>query len=146
VLWEYVICFIFLRGVMRVCHLFYIFTRCHESMSFVLYFLCGVMRACHLFYIFTQCYESMSFVLYIYAVLWEYVICFIFFMRCYESMSFVLYFSDSASSYNSGKWPTWRTVSSIICSFESSTCFEQLCAHPQEDKCINTTSGIITVY
>jgi len=29
--------------------------------------------------------------------------------------------------------------------FESSTCFEQLCAHPQEDNCINTTSGIITL-
>jgi len=29
--------------------------------------------------------------------------------------------------------------------FKSSTCFEQLCAHPQEDNCINTTSGIITV-
>jgi hypothetical protein len=27
--------------------------------------------------------------------------------------------------------------SSIIRLFESSTCFEQLCAHPQEDKCIN---------
>jgi hypothetical protein len=37
------------------------------------------------------------------------------------------------------KWPTWRTISSIICLFESSTCFEQLCAHPQEDNCINTT-------
>ena len=33
----------------------------------------------------------------------------------------------------------------MICLFESSTCFEQLCAHPQEDNCINTTSGIITV-
>jgi len=29
--------------------------------------------------------------------------------------------------------------------FESSTCFEQPCAHSQEDNCINTTSGIITV-
>ena len=36
-------------------------------------------------------------------------------------------------------------VSSIICLFESSTCFEQLCAHHQEDNCINTTSGIITL-
>jgi hypothetical protein len=26
--------------------------------------------------------------------------------------------------YNSGKWPTWCTVSSIICLFECSTCFE----------------------
>jgi len=33
----------------------------------------------------------------------------------------------------------------MICLFESSTCFEQLCAHPQEDNCINTTSGIITL-
>jgi len=33
----------------------------------------------------------------------------------------------------------------IICLFESSICFEQLCAHLQEDNCINTTSGIITV-
>jgi hypothetical protein len=30
----------------------------------------------------------------------------------------------------------------IICLFESSTCFEQLCAHPQEDNCIATNSGI----
>ena len=27
----------------------------------------------------------------------------------------------------------------------SSTCFEQLYAHPQEDNCMNTTCGIITV-
>jgi len=33
----------------------------------------------------------------------------------------------------------------MICLFESSTCFEQLCAHPQEDNWINTTSGIITL-
>jgi hypothetical protein len=45
----------------------------------------------------------------------------------------------------SGKWPTWRTISSIICLFESSTCFEQLCAYLQEDNCMNTTSGIITL-
>jgi len=32
----------------------------------------------------------------------------------------------------------------MICLFESSTCFEQLCAYPQEDNCINTTSAIIT--
>jgi hypothetical protein len=56
-----------------------------------------------------------------------------------------LYFSARASSYNSGRCPAWRTISSIICLFESSTCFEQLCAHPQEDNCINTTSGIITL-
>jgi hypothetical protein len=37
-------------------------------------------------------------------------------------------------------------ISSIICLFESSTRFEQLCAHPQDDNCINTTSGIITLY
>ena len=36
-------------------------------------------------------------------------------------------------------------ISSIICLFQSSTCFEQLCAHSQEDNCMNTTSGIITV-
>jgi hypothetical protein len=54
-------------------------------------------------------------------------------------------FCDRASSYNSGKWPTWLTVSSIICLFESSTFFEQLCAHIQEDNCINTTSDIITL-
>jgi len=29
--------------------------------------------------------------------------------------------------------------------FESFTCFEQMCAHPQEDNCINTTSDIITL-
>jgi hypothetical protein len=34
---------------------------------------------------------------------------------------------------------------SMICLFESSTCFEPLCAHPQEDNCINAASGIITV-
>jgi hypothetical protein len=37
------------------------------------------------------------------------------------------------------------TISSIICLFESSTCFQQPCAHPQEDNCINTTFGIITL-
>ena len=47
--------------------------------------------------------------------------------------------------YESGKRPTCRTISSIICLFESSTCFEQLCAHPKKDNCINTTSGIITL-
>jgi len=56
-----------------------------------------------------------------------------------------IYFSDRASSYNCGRWPTWRTVSSILCLFESSTCFEQLCPHHQEDNCINTTSGILTL-
>jgi hypothetical protein len=52
---------------------------------------------------------------------------------------------SNVHSSDSGKWPTWRTVFSIICLFESSTCFEQLCAHLQEDNCINTTSGIITL-
>jgi len=33
----------------------------------------------------------------------------------------------------------------MIYFFESSACFEQLCAHPQEDNCIDTTSGIITL-
>jgi len=33
----------------------------------------------------------------------------------------------------------------MVCLFESSTCFEQLCAHPEEDNRINTTSGIITL-
>jgi len=33
----------------------------------------------------------------------------------------------------------------LIRLFESSTCFERLCAHPQEDNCMNTTSGIITL-
>jgi len=37
------------------------------------------------------------------------------------------------------------TVSSVICLFESSTCFEQLCTHLQENSCSNTTSGIITL-
>jgi len=32
----------------------------------------------------------------------------------------------------------------MICLSESSTCFEQPCAHPQEDNCINTF-GIITL-
>jgi len=36
-------------------------------------------------------------------------------------------------------------MSSIICLLESSTCFEQLCAHPEGDNCMNTTSGIITL-
>jgi len=39
--------------------------------------------------------------------------------------------------HHSGRWPTWRTISSMICLSESSTCFQQLCAHPQEDNCIN---------
>jgi len=29
----------------------------------------------------------------------------------------------------------------MIYLFKSSTYFEKLCAHPQEDNCINTTSG-----
>jgi len=33
----------------------------------------------------------------------------------------------------------------MICLFESSTCFKQLCAHPQEDNFIHTTPGIITL-
>jgi len=49
------------------------------------------------------------------------------------------------TEFNSGRWPTWRTISSIICSFQPSTCFEHLCFHPQDDNCINTTSDIITV-
>ena len=56
-----------------------------------------------------------------------------------------IYFSDRASSYSSCTWPSWRTIPSITCLFESSTCCEQLCAHLQEDNCINTTSGIITL-
>jgi hypothetical protein len=32
-----------------------------------------------------------------------------------------------------------------MCLFESSTSFEQLYAHPQEDNCINTTSGVVTL-
>jgi len=35
--------------------------------------------------------------------------------------------------------------SSMIHLFKSSTCFKQLCAHPQENNCMNTTSGIITL-
>jgi len=62
------------------------------------------------------------------------------------SQAFVLYFSDRASSYNSGRWPNWPTVSSMILLFESSTCFEQVCAHPQEDNCMNTTTGIVNLY
>jgi hypothetical protein len=30
----------------------------------------------------------------------------------------------------------------LVCLFESSACFKQPCAHPQEDNCVNTTSGI----
>jgi hypothetical protein len=44
---------------------------------------------------------------------------------------------ENRTQHYSGKWPTWRTISSIISLFESSTCFEQLCAHPQVDSCIN---------
>jgi hypothetical protein len=29
----------------------------------------------------------------------------------------------------------------LCCLFEFSTCFEQLCAHPQEGNCMNTTAG-----
>ena len=45
----------------------------------------------------------------------------------------------------SGRKPTRRTFSYMICLFESSTCFEQLCAHPEVENCMNTTSGIITL-
>ena len=67
---------------------------------------------------------------------------------CHNFVFFLLPQENGLQLYpfiNSGKWPTWRTISSIICLFGSSTCFEQLCAHPQEDNCINTTSGIITL-
>jgi len=37
---------------------------------------------------------------------------------------------------NSGRWLPLRTISSIICLFESSTCFEQILTHSQEDNCI----------
>jgi len=37
------------------------------------------------------------------------------------------------------------TFSSIVYLFESSTCLEQLCVYPQEDNCMNKTSGIITL-
>jgi len=30
------------------------------------------------------------------------------------------------------------TVSSMTCLSESSTCFEQLCGHPQEENCVST--------
>ena len=33
----------------------------------------------------------------------------------------------------------------MICLFQYSICFEQLCAYPAEDNCINATSGIITL-
>jgi len=34
---------------------------------------------------------------------------------------------------------------SIIFLLESSTCFERLCAHPQEDNCMSTTFGMNTL-
>jgi len=34
----------------------------------------------------------------------------------------------------------------LICLLHSSTCFEQYCAHLQEDNCISTASGIVTVF
>jgi hypothetical protein len=68
---------------------------------------------------------------------------------CLEKPAVKFWFSDGVFHVpysdtlrgNSGKWPTWRTVSSIICLFESSTCFEPLCAHLQEDNCINPYSA-----
>jgi hypothetical protein len=33
----------------------------------------------------------------------------------------------------------------MICLFESSTCFEQLCAHHLEGNCINTTCGVFSL-
>jgi len=33
----------------------------------------------------------------------------------------------------------------IIRLFQSSACFEQICAHHQEVNCINTASGIVTL-
>jgi hypothetical protein len=32
------------------------------------------------------------------------------------------------------KWPTWRTIFFSICLLQSSTCFEQRCAHHQENQ------------
>jgi hypothetical protein len=43
---------------------------------------------------------------------------------------------------NSGKWP--NLTRSFFYNM-SSTCFKQLCAHHQEDNCINATSGITTL-
>jgi len=56
---------------------------------------------------------------------------------CFDILVFVYLFclfcitkfrilSDRASSYNSGRWPTWRTISSIICLFE--TYYRRNCA------------------
>ena len=43
--------------------------------------------------------------------------------------------------------PTWRTKFFILIHLlYSSTCFEHYCAHLQEDNCIGTTSGIVTVF
>jgi hypothetical protein len=58
---------------------------------------------------------------------------------------FLIFFSDRAFSYISGRWPTWHTVSSIIRLFEISACFEHPCAQPQEENCINTTCGVVTL-
>jgi hypothetical protein len=52
-------------------------------------------------------------------------------------------FKTVTSWNNSGRQPNWRTVSSMIRLFESSTCFEQLCARPQEDSWMNTTSTTV---
>ena len=41
--------------------------------------------------------------------------------------------------------PTWCT-NSLIHFLHSSTCFEHYCAHLQEDNCINTASGIVTLF
>jgi hypothetical protein len=66
---------------------------------------------------------------------------------CQYNSRYILFVQIRIQDYeiSSGRYPTWRTISSIICLFESSTCFKQLCAHPQEDNCINTTYGIITL-
>jgi hypothetical protein len=45
-----------------------------------------------------------------------------------------------------GRWSTWHTqFLYIICSFQSSTCFEQTRAHHQEVTCVNTASAIVTL-
>ena len=41
--------------------------------------------------------------------------------------------------------PDAQFLYSIIRLLQSSTCFEERCAHHQEVKCINTASGIVTL-
>jgi hypothetical protein len=49
--------------------------------------------------------------------------------------------------YEYNFWYNHSVLVAVWCAGEDGThhVFEQTCAHPQEDNCMNTTSGIITL-